>query len=59
VAVPYRPVATGRFRVHEPRVLKWEKCEDFDVNVALERFFEGVRSHPDTVKYWDPYFEKF
>jgi hypothetical protein len=53
LAVPYTPKQSGRFRVHKPKILDWKHCEDFDVNVALESFFNGVDSHENGSKIWN------
>ena len=53
MAVPYTPNVSGRFRVHKPKLLAWENCEDFDMNAALESFFEGVDGHEKGSKVWN------
>jgi hypothetical protein len=53
IAVPYSPKATGRFRVHKPKLLQWDGCEDFDINAAIESFFRGVSAHEQGAKVWD------
>jgi hypothetical protein len=52
LAVPYKPKSSGAFRVHKPKLLVWNKCEDFDMNVALEAFWQGVGSHEEGNKIW-------
>jgi hypothetical protein len=53
IAVPYTPKSSGRFRVHKPKLLAWENCEDFDMDAALEAFFEGVAGHEKGAKVWN------
>src|SRR5437763_3461513 len=45
IAVPYTPRSAGRFRVHRPKLLLWEGCEDFEIDDAFEAFFHGVAGH--------------
>ena len=52
IAVPYSPSTSGAFRVHKPKLLQWENCEDFDMNWALESFFEGVAEHEKGNEIW-------
>ncbi len=52
IAVPYTPKSSGGFRVHRPKLLEWTSCEDFDVNAALQSFFEGVDGHEQGSKIW-------
>jgi len=52
IAVPYTPKASGVFRVHKPKLLLWQDCDDFDVNTALQSFFEGVDEHEKGSKIW-------
>ena len=53
LAVPYTPKSSGTFRVHKPKLLGWTNCEDFDVNAALQSFFEGVDAHEKGAKIWN------
>ena len=53
LAVPYTPKDSGDFRVHKPKLIAWENCEDFDMNAAFEAFFKGVAGHEDGAKVWD------
>ena len=53
IAVPYSPVDSGAFKVHRPKVLQWDDCEDFDFNQAMESFFAGVSSHEQGAKIWN------
>lgn len=53
LAVPYTPQTSGRFRVHKPKLLEWENCEDFDLSAALETFFEGVAEHEQGAEIWN------
>lgn len=53
IAVPYTSVSSGRFRVHEPELIEWRECDDFDSAAAMEAFFRGVESHQQGAKVWD------
>jgi len=53
MAVPYTPKASGRFLVHKPKLLAWKNCDDFDMNAALQSFFEGVDAHEKGSKIWN------
>jgi hypothetical protein len=53
MAVPYRPAGTGNFRVFKPKLLQWEECDDFDINVAVQSFFEGVDAHEKGAAVWN------
>ena len=53
VAVPYTPKASGEFRVHKPKLLAWNNCDDFDMNTALQSFFGGVDQHEKGVEIWN------
>lgn len=53
IAVPYTPASSGKFRVHKPKLLGWEQCDDFDIDAAFEAFFRGVDSHAEGVKVWN------
>jgi hypothetical protein len=53
MAVPFTPKAAGRFRVHKPKLLGWTNCDDFDMDAALQSFFEGVNSHDKGAKIWN------
>ncbi len=53
MAVPYAPKASGQFRVHKPKVLAWEQCEDFDLDDAIESFFKGVAGHDKGSVIWN------
>jgi hypothetical protein len=53
IGVPYTPKQSGRFRVHKPKLLGWENCDDFDMNAALESFFDGVAEHEKGAKIWN------
>jgi hypothetical protein len=53
MALPYTPKASGRFRVHKPKLLAWKNCDDFDMNAALQSFFEGVAGHEKGAKIWN------
>lgn len=53
IAIPYTREQSGKFRVHKPKLLRWENCEDFDMNSSLESFFAGVAGHEKGAKIWD------
>jgi hypothetical protein len=53
IAVPYTPKSSGKFRVHKPKLIAWENCDDFDMNAALQAFFKGVDSHEEGAKVWN------
>jgi hypothetical protein len=53
IAVPYTPKSSGRFRVHKPKLLVWNDCEDFDTSAAFEAFFAGVAGHEKGAKIWN------
>jgi hypothetical protein len=53
MAVPYTPKATGKFLVHKPKLVAWKNCDDFDMNAALQSFFEGVDGHEKGSKVWN------
>jgi hypothetical protein len=53
IAIPYTPKSSGRFLVHKPKLLCWKKCDDFDMNWAIESFFEGVAEHEKGTKIWN------
>ncbi|MDR3402932.1 MAG: hypothetical protein P4L99_10585 [Chthoniobacter sp.] len=52
MAIPYIPKTSGAFKVHKPKILAWKNCEDFDVNVAMQSFFNGVDEHEKGRKVW-------
>ena len=53
IAVPYTPKASGKLRVHKPKLLAWESCDDFDMKVALKVFFDGVDGHEQGAQIWN------
>jgi hypothetical protein len=53
MAIPYTPPSSGGFRVHKPKLLVWEDCEDFDLDAALESFFAGVGDPGQGAKVWN------
>jgi hypothetical protein len=53
IAIPYTPATAGKFLVHKPKVLQWKNCEDFEMNAALEAFFNGVARHTAAAKVWN------
>jgi hypothetical protein len=58
LAVPYSPKSSGRFRVHRPKLLAWENSEDFDLDLALEKFFEDVEHHEKGAEIWNAYLDE-
>lgn len=52
IAVPYTPVSSGRFRVHKPKLVEWDRCEDFDMDVSFEAFWDGIEAHERGAKVW-------
>jgi hypothetical protein len=53
LALPYTPKASGRFRVHKPKLLAWDNCDDFDMSAAFEAFFRGVNGHEKGSRIWN------
>jgi len=53
MAVPYTLKQSGKFRVHRPKLLGWKNCEDFDKDLTLQAFFEGVDGHEQGAKIWN------
>jgi hypothetical protein len=53
IAIPYTPKSAGKFRVHKPKLLSWEHCDDFDTDAAFEEFFAGVDEHEQGAKIWN------
>lgn len=53
IAVAYTPKSTGNFRVHKPKLVLWDKCDDFDMGAAIESFFNGIASHEQGAKVWN------
>jgi hypothetical protein len=52
LGIPYTPLASGTFRVHKPKLLGWEHCDDFDQREALQNFFEGTAEHTQGSAVW-------
>jgi hypothetical protein len=53
IAVPYTPVSSGEFRVHKPKLVQWERCDDFGPEAAFEAFFRGVAAHDQGARVWN------
>ncbi len=53
LALPYTPNTSGEFRVHKPKLLIWNGCDDFDIDDTLRSFFDGVSSHQKGAKIWN------
>jgi hypothetical protein len=58
LAVPYTPQSTGQFRVHKPKLLRWEDCDDFDMDAAFEAFFRGVDAHEHGGAIWNKHLDQ-
>lgn len=53
LAIPYRlPEGPNKFKIFKPKILEWEKCEDFELNQAMGCFFEGVDDHQTGSVVW-------
>jgi hypothetical protein len=53
IAVPYTSRRSGRFQVHKPKLVEWERCEDFDLDAGFAAFFRGVAAHEQGAKIWN------
>ncbi|QDU74899.1 hypothetical protein Pan97_19190 [Bremerella volcania] len=53
IAIPYTPAGEAEFRVHRPKLLQWDQCEDFDLNAVMEAFLEGIASHEKGAAIWN------
>jgi hypothetical protein len=53
IAVPYTPRGSGQFRVHRPKLLQWDGCDDFDIDAAFGAFWRGVEAHEEGARVWD------
>ena len=53
IAIPYTPKHIQPFRVHKPKLLEWEHCEDFDLDYAFESFFKGMAGHEKGAEIWN------
>jgi hypothetical protein len=53
IAIPYTPASSGRFRVHKPKFLTWENCDDFEIADVGEALFAGVAEHEMGTKIWN------
>lgn len=53
IAVAYTPKSSGDFRVHKPKLILWDKCDDFDIGAAIDSFFNGIASHQQGAKIWN------
>jgi hypothetical protein len=58
VAIPYTRIATGQFKVHSPELLLWNQCEDFDPDMCLQFFFDGVEEHEEGQAVWSKCFSR-
>lgn len=53
LGIPYTPKSAGGFRVHKPKILQWQNCEDFSLQNVVSAFFEGVDAHEQGAKVWN------
>ncbi len=60
IAVPCTPAQKASlfkqsqsFTVHEPQLLAWDKCDEFDQDMAIDAFYEGVDLHKEGAKVWN------
>lgn len=53
MAVPYELSASGLLRVFKPKLLQWDECEDFDIDHAVQSFFDGVDGHEHGAAIWN------
>lgn len=53
MAVPYELSASGAIRVFKPKLLQWDECEDFDIDQAVQSFFQGVDAHEQGAAIWN------
>lgn len=52
--IPYRPESSsGKFLVYRPKLVHWKNCDDFDIEAALQSFFEGVDAHEHGAAVWN------
>ena len=59
MAIPYTPATESEeFKVHKPKYLQWENCDDFDLNTCVNAFFEGVDSHEEAAKVWNNHLDQ-
>lgn len=59
MAIPYTPATESEpFKVHKPKYLQWESCDDFDLNTCVNSFFEGVDSHEEGAKIWNDHIDQ-
>lgn len=59
MAIPYSPANGSQpFRVHKPKYLQWENCDDFDLNICVNAFFNGVDSHIEAAKFWNGHLDQ-
>jgi hypothetical protein len=58
LAVPYTPASSGAFRVHRPKLVAWDRCEDFDLDHAMREFFAGVAEHEKGAQVWNDHLDE-
>lgn len=57
IAVPYTPPSRGGLRVHRPKLLQWEDCDDFATDALFEAFWAGVDQHEQGAKLWNAHID--
>jgi hypothetical protein len=51
--IPYRPKSLSeKFLAYKPKLVHWKNCDDFDIQIALQSFFEGVDAHEHGAAVW-------
>ncbi len=58
LALPFSPKDSGEFKVHKPKLLQWDNCEDFNLSEMLRTFFKGVSEHEQGAKIWDEHLDE-
>lgn len=59
LAIPYSPAnAHHAFKVHKPKYLQWQDCDDFDLDVCVNSFFDGVDSHEEAARVWNEHIDQ-
>jgi len=59
MAIPYTPAQYGTpLKVHKPKFLLWDNCEQYDLNSYIDAFFEGVGSHEKGAEIWNQSFDQ-
>lgn len=58
LAIPYTPKKSGRFLVYRPKVIRWENCDDFNLDSVIQSFFEAFKKHEKGAKILRDHVEK-